>query len=109
MRRICSIIQTAVPAATATISYNIPVFGLNGHVIVYLRTFRKHIRLYPPVRGDDALERAVAPYARPDGSLRFPYDQPIPYDLVGRIARSQAAEASRKEGGLTADSRGRSR
>ena len=99
MRRLCSVIQGAVPAATGTIRYNIPVFGLNGHIIVYMRTFRKHICLYPPVRGDAALQRAVAPYARPDGNLQFPYDRPIPYELVGRIARSQAAAANRAEEG----------
>jgi uncharacterized protein YdhG (YjbR/CyaY superfamily) len=93
MRRICSVIHTAVPAATATTTYNIPVFGLNGHVILYLRAFTRHIRLYSPVRRNCALELAVAPHVRPDGSLQFPYDRPIPFELVGRIARSQAAKA----------------
>jgi len=93
MRRICSVIQTAVPAAIATTTYNIPVFGLKGHIFVYLRAFTRHIRLYSPMRRNAALELAVAPHVRPDGSLQFPYDQPIPFELVGRIARSQAAQA----------------
>lgn len=93
LRRICATIQRAVPAATATIRYNIPAFGLNGHTIIYFRAFRKHIRLYPALHRDLALAGAVAPYARPNGSLQFSYDQPIPYDLLVRIARLQAAEA----------------
>src|SRR5215469_4855938 len=93
LRRVCSTIQRAVPAATATIRYNVPAYGLNGHTIIYFRAFRKHFRLYPALRRDSALAGAVAPYARPNGSLQFSYNQPIPYDLLVRIARLQAAEA----------------
>jgi uncharacterized protein YdhG (YjbR/CyaY superfamily) len=43
--------------------------------------------MYPPVRGDAALEKALAPYAGPKGNLKFPLDQPIPYALIRRIVR----------------------
>jgi hypothetical protein len=45
--------------------------------------------VYPPVRGDAALEKAVAPYAGPKGNLQFPLDRRIPYALIARIVKSR--------------------
>ncbi len=56
-------------------------------MLVYFAAFKSHIGLYPPVRGDVRLERAVAPYAGEKGNLRFPLGQPIPYELIERIVR----------------------
>ena len=96
-------IGNAAPGAQETISYLMPAFILNG-VLVYFAAFKNHIGLYPPVRGDASLERAIAPYAGEKGNLRFPLDQPIPYDLIERIVRLRVqqnvakAAAKRKKG-----------
>ena len=39
------------------------------------------------MRGDLKLEEAAAPYAGEKGNLRFPLDEPIPYDLIRRIVK----------------------
>jgi hypothetical protein len=70
-------IAKAAPDATETISYGIPAFKLR-RILVYSAAFKLHIGLYPPVKGDAALEKAVAPYAGEKGNLRFPIDQKIP-------------------------------
>jgi uncharacterized protein YdhG (YjbR/CyaY superfamily) len=95
LRRVRSTISRAAPEATETISYNIPAFRLHGRVIVYFAALKKHIGLYPPVREPAALKRAAAPYAGPKGNLQFQYTEPIPYDLIARIARSRAAKLRR--------------
>ena len=79
-------IRQAAPEAQETISYKIPAFTLNG-VLVYFAAFKKHIGLYPPVRGDAKLEKAISTYAGPKGNLQFPLDQPIPYNLIQRIVK----------------------
>jgi uncharacterized protein YdhG (YjbR/CyaY superfamily) len=79
-------IRAAAPKATEVISYNIPAFRQNG-TLVYFAAFKNHIGLYPPVRGNVSLEKAVAKYAGPKGNLQFPYDQPLPLALIGRIVR----------------------
>jgi uncharacterized protein YdhG (YjbR/CyaY superfamily) len=50
------------------------------------------------VSGDAALERAVAPYAGPKGNLRFPLDEPIPFELIERIARLRLKQDLAKAG-----------
>jgi uncharacterized protein YdhG (YjbR/CyaY superfamily) len=56
-------------------------------VLVHFAAFKKHIGLFPPVRGDAKLEKAVAAYAGDKGNLRFPLDRPIPYGLIERIVK----------------------
>jgi len=43
----------------------------NG-VLVHFAAFKKHIGLYPPARGDAALEKAVNPYADRRAICNFP-------------------------------------
>jgi uncharacterized protein YdhG (YjbR/CyaY superfamily) len=84
-------IHRIAPKAVEVMSYKMPAFELEGRVLVYFAAFKKHIGLYPPVRGHAALARAVAPYSGPKGNLQFPIDQAIPYGLVARIIRSRAS------------------
>jgi len=79
-------IRNAAPDAQETISYKMPTFTLNG-VLVHFAAFKKHVGLFPPVRGDARLEKAVSIYAGERGNLRFPLDQPIPYVLIERIVK----------------------
>jgi uncharacterized protein YdhG (YjbR/CyaY superfamily) len=86
LQRIRSTVRKAAPAAEETISYQIPAFTRNG-VLVYFAAFKTHIGLYPPVRGDAALRKAVSRYAGEKGNLRFPLDEPMPYALIARIVK----------------------
>lgn len=86
LQRIRRILRDAAPDAKESISYGIPTFTLNG-VLLYFAAFKNHIGLYPPVKGDAGLEKAIAPWAGEKGNLRFPLDQPIPWDLLTRIAK----------------------
>jgi uncharacterized protein YdhG (YjbR/CyaY superfamily) len=85
LQRVRQVVREAAPEAREVISYRMPALRQGG-VLVYFAAFKNHIGLYPPVRGDAALEEAIAPYAGEKGNLRFPFDEPIPYDLIARIA-----------------------
>jgi uncharacterized protein YdhG (YjbR/CyaY superfamily) len=102
-----STIGNAAPGAQETISYRIPAFVLSG-TLVYFAAFKTHIGLYPPVRGDARLEKAIAPYAGEKGNLRFPLDRPIPYGLIERIVelrvKQNLARAALKKRGSRRES-----
>lgn len=84
-------VRAVAPDAREVISYRIPAFKQNG-ILVYFAAFKNHIGFYPPVRGDAALEQAVAPYAGEKGNLRFALGQPLPLDLIKRITRLRVAQ-----------------
>jgi uncharacterized protein YdhG (YjbR/CyaY superfamily) len=95
LSKIRRVVHAAVPQASEGMSYRIPAYRQHN-IIVYFAGFKRHIGLFPPVRGDAALEKAVARYAGPKGNLRFPHDAPLPLPLIARIARQQAkADAAR--------------
>jgi uncharacterized protein YdhG (YjbR/CyaY superfamily) len=95
LQKIRQTVKAAAPDAEETISYRMPAFRLNG-MLVYFAAFKKHIGLYPPVRGDDSLMQAVKPYAGPKGNLQFPIKKRIPYALVRRIVKARVLTASEK-------------
>jgi uncharacterized protein YdhG (YjbR/CyaY superfamily) len=89
LTKIRRVIRAAAPKAGEGMSYRIPAYRQHN-IIVFFAGFRKHISLFPPVRGNAALERAVAKYANPKGNLRFPHDAPLPLPLIARVVRHQA-------------------
>jgi uncharacterized protein YdhG (YjbR/CyaY superfamily) len=86
LERIRGTVRKAAPEAKEIISYRMPAFKQSG-ILVYFAAFKKHIGLFPPVSGDAAIEKALSVYAGPKGNLQFPLDQPIPYELIGRIVK----------------------
>ena len=81
--------------AKETISYMIPAFRRQG-ILVYFAAWEKHIGMYPPISGNKTLEKAIARYAGPKGNLQFPFDEPIPYDLIERIVKLRVKQDSEK-------------
>lgn len=84
LRRIRQVVREAAPEAQEVISYRMPALKQQG-ILVYFAAFKNHIGLYPPATGDTQIQKAIAPYAGEKGNLRFPFDKPIPYDLIARI------------------------
>jgi uncharacterized protein YdhG (YjbR/CyaY superfamily) len=84
-------IRAAAPKATEGMSYGIPAYR-QRNIIVYFAGFKEHIGMFPPARGDAALEKAVAKYANAKGNLRFPHAAALPLPLISRIARHQARQ-----------------
>jgi uncharacterized protein YdhG (YjbR/CyaY superfamily) len=95
LERIRQVVRGAVPEATETISYQIPAFKLD-RVFFYFAAFKKHIGVYPPVRGDPELQNGLLPYRGDKGNLKFPLREPIPYELIGCVASALAREYSRQ-------------
>lgn len=89
------VIRAAAPGATEVISYRMPAFKGQG-ILVYFAAFTHHIGLFPPVSGDAAIERAIAPYAGPKGNLKFPLDRPMPLGLIRRIVRLRVKQDAAK-------------
>jgi len=85
LEKIRQAIQKAAPEATETMSYGIPTFNLNGKHLVFFAGWKHHISLYPIPAGDEAFQEKISHYKRAKGTIQFPLDKPIPYDLVEKI------------------------
>jgi uncharacterized protein YdhG (YjbR/CyaY superfamily) len=88
-------IRNAAPEAKEKISYKMPAFTLDGDLI-YFAAFKKHIGIYPPVKGDLKLSKELARYRGEKGNLKFPLDEPIPYGLIRRLVKCRLKEHLRR-------------
>jgi uncharacterized protein YdhG (YjbR/CyaY superfamily) len=91
LRRIRELARAVAPDANETISYRMPALRGRG-ILVYFAAFKTHIGLFPPVKGDAGLDRDLTRYRGPKGNLRFPLNEPMPYDLIERVLRLRAAQ-----------------
>lgn len=95
LRQIRAIIREAAPDATETINYGIPTFQLNGN-LVHFSAFKKHIGFYPAPSGIEHFKDELSGYAGAKGSVQFPLDQPIPYELIRKIVEFRVQENQAK-------------
>jgi uncharacterized protein YdhG (YjbR/CyaY superfamily) len=79
-------IRGVLPDAEEAIRYDIPTFRVDGRSIVHFAGWKQHISVYPVPAGDEAFQREIQPYRSGRGTLKFPLDRPIPYDLIERVA-----------------------
>ena len=90
LREVRRQIAAALPDAGEKISYGMPTVTLDGRPVVSYGAWRQHLGLYPVPTSEGELEEAVAPYRSTKDTLRFRYRDPIPYELIGRIAAERA-------------------
>lgn len=91
MQTVRKVIHEAAPEAKETMNYQIPTFDLQGN-LVHFAAFRNHIGFYPTPSGMEAFREELSAYKGAKGSVQFPLNQPIPYDLITRIVKFRVAE-----------------
>jgi Uncharacterized conserved protein len=85
-------IHETVPEAQEKISYSMPAFALNGRILVYFAAFKEHIGFFPTGSGVEHFLPELGAYKTSKGTIQFPLDQPLPLELVRRIAAYRAQE-----------------
>lgn len=91
LQQMRAVIHAAAPEAEEAISYAMPTFKLNGN-LVHFAAFKNHIGFYPTPSGTEAFQQQLSPYKAAKGSVQFPLNQPIPYDLVTQIVKFRVQE-----------------
>jgi uncharacterized protein YdhG (YjbR/CyaY superfamily) len=103
LEKLRSTIRSAAPSAQETISYQIPAFTLNGH-LVYFAAWKEHIGFYPASTGIKQFKKELSPYEMSKGTIRFPLDEPLPFELISKIVKFRVeqnlarAAAKKKKG-----------
>ena len=93
LKRVLAVVRKSVPRSTPVISYGIPAFR-QDRVFIYCAAFKRHIGIYPPVRGDARLHAALKPYANAKGNLSLPFAEPMPLSLIARVAKALARQSA---------------
>jgi uncharacterized protein YdhG (YjbR/CyaY superfamily) len=92
LAQVREVIGAAVPDGVEKISYGMPMLTLGGRNLVSFAAWKNHIGVYPIPAGDDSFQAEIAPYRDAKATARFPLGEPIPFELIARIASLLAAE-----------------
>ena len=93
--RVRAAIRKALPGATEGISYRIPVYKLDGRMVLYFAGFQRHFSIYPATAlVVAALGKELTGLVHSKATIRFPLGNAVPVRLIARIAKLRAAEAT---------------
>lgn len=87
LKQIRSIIFNVANDAAEEIAYGMPAYKINGKPLIYFASFQNHIGLYATPEAHKKFSKQLSKYKQGKGSVRFPLDQPIPYDLIKSIVK----------------------
>lgn len=95
LRELRKIILAEIPECGETISYQIPAFKKNGKTVIYFGAWKHHVALYP-VNNEmlEAYPEVKAYYTSGKGTIRFPYDKPLPKELIRGLIAFRLKELS---------------
>ncbi len=74
------------PGSEQVISYQIPAVKVDGKSVVYFAAWKSHISLYPVHTLSEPLESRISQYRSGKDTVRIPFEEPIPYDLIDQLA-----------------------
>lgn len=97
LEKIRQTIKKAAPQAVETISYRMPTFKMNGTYLVYFAAWKNHIGFYATPSGNEAFKKELSAYPGAKGSVQFPLDKPIPYELIEKIVKFRIKESLEKK------------
>ena len=92
-------IRAALPDAVECLSYGMPAFRVEGHVVAAFQATASGGSFYPFSGSTlDALGDGLEGFSRTKSALHFDADRPLPASLVRRLLRTRLAEARSSTG-----------
>jgi uncharacterized protein YdhG (YjbR/CyaY superfamily) len=95
LRRIRKLIKDNAPGAQETMAYGMPAYKSNKKPLVYFAAFKNLIGFYATPSGHSEFKAELSNYKQGKGSVQFPIDKPIPYELIQRIVIFRVEENNR--------------
>ena len=86
LREVRALLQSALPEAEERISWSMPTYR-KGRNILHFAASKKLLGLYPGGEAAAVFADELAAYDTSKGTVRLPYGEPLPADLIRRIAK----------------------
>ena len=90
-----TVINAATPGATETIAYQMPAIrDTDGRFIVSYAAYKRHYSVFAASEQvETQLAGEIEPYLTGKGTISFKASEPLPLELIGRIAGIRLAES----------------
>ena len=99
MEQVRDAIRAALPEAEEVIAYDMPTYKIGLRNVIHFAAWKRHYSLYPV--GNlvvEALGAELAGVEIDKSTLKFPFDEPVPTELIGKIVKLRAREEAHKKG-----------
>jgi len=97
LEKVRETIRKVVPTAKEILSYGIPTFKLDKNLVSFA-AYKRHIGFYPTSEALDAFRKELTQYKSAKGSVQFPLDVQIPYDLIAQITHHRVNAVKEGQG-----------
>ena len=92
LRNIRKLIKENAPEAEESMAYGMPAYKTNKKPLVYFAAYKNHIGFYATPSGHSEFKDELSGYKQGKGSVQFPLDQPLPYELIKKIVKFRVTE-----------------
>lgn len=96
LNKLRKVIKESAPDAEEKISYQMPTFALHGN-LVHFAAYKNHIGFYPAPSGIAVFKQELSEYKGAKGSVQFPIDKPLPFELISRIVKYRVDENIKRD------------
>ena len=92
--KIRNVAATAAPHSEERISYKMPAIW-QGEVLLHFAAFKKHISIFPGAEATAFFADRLGDFKTNKGTIQFPLNKAIPYELIDEILRFRIASLQR--------------
>jgi uncharacterized protein YdhG (YjbR/CyaY superfamily) len=92
LQNIRKLINGNAPEAEEHFAYGMPAYKIYKKPLVYFAAYKNHIGFYATPSGHTEFRDELSKYKHGKGSVQFPLDKPIPYELIERIVKFRVTE-----------------
>lgn len=96
LTHIRTLIKKNAPEAIELFAYGMPAYKTKKKPLVYFAAFKNHIGFYATPTGHNQFQNALSQYKQGKGSVQFPLDEAIPYELIQEIVQFRVLENNEK-------------
>ena len=85
LKEVRQIIREAIPQAQEKISWSMPTYW-KGKNLIHFAASKKHLGIYPGGEATTVFAEELKAYDTSKGTIRIPWKEPLPRDLLQKIA-----------------------
>ncbi len=79
-------LQETLPGTTEDLSWGMPTFR-RKKIILHFAASKKYMGIYPGAKAVSAFAKELEGFETSKGTIKIPYEHPLPLDLVSKIAK----------------------
>ena len=96
LEKLRRVVKAVAPKATEVISYQIPMYKQDG-ILVGFAAFKDHCSFFPGANPIATHKDELKAYETSKGTIRFPFDNPLPAALVKKLVKTRVAENEKRQ------------